>query len=222
MKKFKAFKKDDKVWAQAINPYSSFWETRQYVYFENVNPPILCPSLTDGEVYNEEDLEFGLSDEYPHLVEPFPIQSICVLKQQKEAESAKMRKYLLTDEAAEKLLEKHPNLIKHFIINPSISEQITEQPSSTEKEESVKDDETPERILSNITHLALYDIKKGVKITSITAIMAMDEYATYQKQQTQKDIDALVEKLERQRDNGTFDEAAYYNTFISDLKNLSK
>ena len=50
----------------------------------------------------------------------------------------------------------------------------------------------------------------------------MDEYATYQKQQTQKDIDALVEKLERQRDNGTFDEAAYYNTFISDLKNLSK
>ena len=128
----------------------------------------------------------------------------------------------LTDEAAEKLLEKHPNLIKHFIINPSISEQITEQPSSTEKEESVKDDETPERILSNITHLALYDIKKGVKITSITAIMAMDEYATYQKQQIQKTIDALVEKLERQRDNGTFDEAVYYNTFISDLKNLSK
>jgi len=64
MKKFKAFKKDDKVWAQAINPYSSFWETRQYVDFENVNPPILSPSLTDGEVYREEDLEYPIDECY--------------------------------------------------------------------------------------------------------------------------------------------------------------
>ena len=64
-KQFKAFKKDNKVWVQAINPFVDNSITKYpdnkswFTEFKNANPPILSPSLTDGEVYNEEDLEFG-------------------------------------------------------------------------------------------------------------------------------------------------------------------